>query len=110
MIFQVKSGGVNRKDIAALRGDMEREKAPMATLITLEEPTKAMKSEAKVAGLYTHELTGNTYDRIQIVTVRAIIEDGKRFGVAAQLGSSEEGRFPGEGGAATATLSASHRE
>jgi DNA modification methylase len=38
MIFQVKSGGVSRGDIATLRGDMEREKAPLATLITLQEP------------------------------------------------------------------------
>jgi DNA modification methylase len=85
MIFQVKSGGVNRKDIAALRGDMEREKAPIATLITLEEPTASMKNEARGAGLYTHELTGNAYNRIQIVTVRAIIEDGKRLEMPLSL-------------------------
>jgi site-specific DNA-methyltransferase (adenine-specific) len=39
IIFQVKSGGVKRGDIATLRGDMEREEAALAVLITLEEPT-----------------------------------------------------------------------
>jgi hypothetical protein len=85
MIFQVKSGGVNRKDIAALRGDMEREKAPIATLITLEEPTASMKKEAAGVGLYTHELTGKTYNRIQIVTVQAIIEGEKRLEMPLSL-------------------------
>ena len=85
MILQVKSGGVTRKDIAALRGDMEREMAPMATLITLEEPTQPMKNEARGAGLYTHELTGKTYNRIHIVTVKEIIENGKRLEMPLSL-------------------------
>jgi site-specific DNA-methyltransferase (adenine-specific) len=78
-IFQVKSGSVNRGTIATLRGDMEREKAPISVLITLEEPTKPMREEAKAAGAYKHQLTERTYDRIQIVTVREIIEQGKRM-------------------------------
>jgi hypothetical protein len=36
IVFQVKSGGVSRKDIATLRGDMEKENAALAVLITLE--------------------------------------------------------------------------
>jgi len=35
LIFQVKSGGVKRGDIATLRGDMGRENAALAILITL---------------------------------------------------------------------------
>ena len=42
IIFQVKSGGVKRGDIAALSGDMNREKAEMAYLITLKDPTAPM--------------------------------------------------------------------
>jgi len=75
MVFQVKSGGVSRGDIAKLRGDMQRAGAEMATLITLEEPTAPMKAEAKQAGTYLHALMGRTYDKIQIVTVRQIIEE-----------------------------------
>ncbi len=36
MVIQAKSGGVNRKDIAALRGDMEKEGASLACLVSLK--------------------------------------------------------------------------
>ncbi len=56
IILQVKSGSVKRSDIATLRGDMQRESAAMAVLITLEPPTAPMVNEAKAAGLYHHDL------------------------------------------------------
>lgn len=79
IVFQVKSGGVGRGDVAKLKGDMEREKAQVAILITLEEPTAPMRAEAKKAGLYTHVFTGLTYDRVQIVTVKQILEARRRL-------------------------------
>lgn len=78
VIFQVKSGSVNRGAIAALRGDMEREGAAIAILITLEEPTKPMRDEAVVAGLYHHHLLNRDYPRIQIVTIKEMLE-GKQI-------------------------------
>ena len=77
IIFQVKSGGVGRGDIAKMRGDMQRESAVMAILITLEPPTAPMISEAKAAGFYHHDLMDRNYDAIQIVTVQDMIEHGK---------------------------------
>lgn len=85
IIFQVKSGGVKRGDIATLRGDMGREDAALACLITLEEPTGPMKTEAKGAGQYHHEDMGRSYDRITIVTVREIVEGGKRLEIPMSL-------------------------
>jgi site-specific DNA-methyltransferase (adenine-specific) len=79
MIIQVKSGSANRATIATLHGDMEREKAQMATLITYEEPTKPMIEEVAKAGLYYHALMGRNYDRIQIVTIQELIEENKRI-------------------------------
>ena len=79
MIIQVKSGGVNRGAIATLHGDMERERADMATLITLENPTSPMIEEAKKAGYYEHKIMGKKYDRIQIVTVQELIEQDRRI-------------------------------
>ena len=76
MIIQVKSGGANRGTIATLHGDMQREKAELATLITMDEPTKSMREEAKKVGTYEHALMGRNYDRIRIVTVREMIEQG----------------------------------
>lgn len=85
LIFQVKSGNVNRGSIATLRGDMEREKAPIGILITLEEPTKPMREEAAAAGLYNHSLMGRTYNRIQIVTVKEMIEQNRRLEMPLSL-------------------------
>jgi site-specific DNA-methyltransferase (adenine-specific) len=85
IIFQVKSGGVKRGDIATLRGDMGREGAALAVLITLEEPTGPMNSEAKSAGQYKHEDMGRAYDKISIVTVREIVEGSKRLEIPMSL-------------------------
>jgi site-specific DNA-methyltransferase (adenine-specific) len=79
MVIQVKSGGANRGTIATLRGDMEREQAQMAILITLEPPTKPMIAEASKAGFYHHALMGKDYDKLQIVTIKELIEEGKRL-------------------------------
>jgi len=85
IIFQVKSGSVKRSDIATLRGDMGREDATLATLITLEEPTSPMRAEAKAAGQYIHEDMGRSYDKIGIVTVREIVEGGKRLEIPMSI-------------------------
>jgi site-specific DNA-methyltransferase (adenine-specific) len=85
IIFQVKSGGVKRGDIATLRGDMAREKAELAYLVTLEEPSAPMVREAKAAGQYQHAEMGRSYDRISIVTVKEIIEDGQRLEIPMSL-------------------------
>jgi len=85
IIFQVKSGTVKRSDIATLRGDMGREDAALAVLITLEEPSQPMIDEANKAGRYKHEIMGRTYDRISIVTVKDIIERGKRLEIPMSL-------------------------
>lgn len=85
IIFQVKSGGVDRGDIATLRGDMQREEAVLAVLITLEEPTRPMINEAKVAGQYKHEDMGRSYDRISIVKVQDIVEENKRLEIPMSL-------------------------
>lgn len=79
MIFQVKSGGVERKDIAALRGDLESQQAELGVLITLQDPTQPMRRQAMAVGSYYHELTGRHYPKIQIVTIREIIEMDKRL-------------------------------
>jgi site-specific DNA-methyltransferase (adenine-specific) len=79
VVFQVKSGNVQRGDIAKLNGDMQREGAAMATLITLHEPSQPMRDEASKAGVYRDKIMSRDMNRIQIVTVREIIEHGKRL-------------------------------
>lgn len=98
MVIQVKSGNVNRGTIATLHGDMEREKAELALLITLEEPTKPMIEEAKVAGVYEHALMGRSYDRIRIVTVREIIEEGVQLDLPLSFEAVKRGKKADESG------------
>jgi site-specific DNA-methyltransferase (adenine-specific) len=79
MVFQVKSGAVNRGDIAKFKGDMAREDAALGVFITYEPPTKPMRDEAKAAGLYKNSFMSATYDRVQIVTIQEILEQAKRL-------------------------------
>jgi Restriction endonuclease len=56
IIVQVKGGGVNRGDVAILLGDVENQKAAGGVLITLEKPSKQMRTEAAEAGRYSSKL------------------------------------------------------
>ena len=85
IILQAKSGSVGRGDVATLRGDMQREGAAMAILITLQQSTAPMNAEAKAAGMYHHDLMGRNYDAIQIVTVKDMIENGKVLDIPMSL-------------------------
>lgn len=76
---------MERGDIAALHGDMQREGATMAIFITLEPPTTPMINEAKSVGIYHHDLMERNYDAIQIVTVRDIIENHKTLDIPMSL-------------------------
>ena len=92
MIIQVKSGGANRGTIAALKGDMQRERAELALLITMDEPTKPMILEAKSAGVYSHPIMDLNYDRIRIVTVREMIEQDVRIDLPLSYDAVKPGK------------------
>ena len=88
VIVQVKSGHVQRNQIATLKGDMAREKAEIGLFITLEPPTAPMVSEAAAAGFYqpSHFLD-HKFPRVQILTIKALLSGAQaqypRFGPAA---------------------------
>ena len=74
IIVQVKSGQVNRRDIATLKGDMEREKAQIALFITLNPPTGPMEQEAVSAGFYEPDhFPGQQFPRVQILTIEELL-------------------------------------
>lgn len=52
--------------------------AQIGVFITLQEPTKPMKTEAVSSGYYKSPL-GHTYPKIQILTIKELLE-GKRIG------------------------------
>ena len=75
VVVQVKSGHVNAAYVRDLKGVLEREKAPIGVLVTLEDPTRPMLQEAAAAGFYTPELfPGHQYPRLQVLTIRELLE------------------------------------
>ena len=81
IILQVKSGNVKSGDIRDLQGTMTLEQAAMGIFITLKEPTKEMMKTAKTAGIYQTRYMSQSCDRIQIVTIKEIIEENKRLDI-----------------------------
>jgi Restriction endonuclease len=80
IIVQVKGGGVGRSDIATLLGDVNNQKAAGGVLITLEKPTKQMRTEAADAGRYTSKLWHKKdYPKIQILTVEGLLGGSERI-------------------------------
>jgi len=79
IILSVKSGHVNVAHVRDLRGVIERERAEIGVLITLEDATKPMRTEAAAAGIYkspwgkrdSEELH---YPRLQILTIAELLE------------------------------------
>lgn len=76
VILSVKAGRLHAPYVRDLRGVVEREKAALGVLLTLDEPTKAMRTEAASAGFYTSPW--GTHPKLQIVTVAELL-DGKRI-------------------------------
>ena len=72
-IVQVKSGNVSVKDIRELGHVMDREEADLGLFITLEPPTKQMKSEAVIKGFYNSPIFKRDYPKIQIVTIEELL-------------------------------------
>ncbi len=77
IVVQVKSGTVHVTHVRDLIGVVERERASIGVLITLEKPTEPMLKEAATAGFYetTIMISGRTmrYPRIQILTVDELL-------------------------------------
>jgi site-specific DNA-methyltransferase (adenine-specific) len=86
IIVQVKGGGVNRSDVATLLGDVENQKAAGGVLITLEKPSKQMRTEAADAGRYASKVWHDKdYPRIQILTVEGLLNGSERVDAPPQI-------------------------
>jgi site-specific DNA-methyltransferase (adenine-specific) len=81
IILSVKAGKTGPDHVRDLRGVVERENAQIGVLITMQEPTRPMRSEAAAAGFYTPPpgaQLSSTYPKIQILTVAELLS-GKRI-------------------------------
>ncbi|MEO8395757.1 MAG: DNA methyltransferase [Chloroflexota bacterium] len=88
-LVQVKSGHVNSGLIRDLVGTVEREKAAQGVFITLEAPSRDMKTEAVSAGFYHSALWGKDYPKIQIVTVEELLH-GKGIDMPPAYGAFKQ--------------------
>ena len=82
VIISVKSGKTGPEHVRDLRGVIEREAAEIGILITMREPTAAMRAEAASAGVYRSGSEGvgtwGEHPRIQLLTIQELLE-GKRI-------------------------------
>ena len=74
VILSVKAGHLKLSDLRDLRGVLQREAAQIGVLISLQTPTKSMRTEAASAGYYT-SAWGN-HATLQVLTI-ADLFDGK---------------------------------
>jgi site-specific DNA-methyltransferase (adenine-specific) len=89
VIVQVKSGHVKSGDIRDLHGVLEREKAAMGVLITLEPPTAEMSKEAVTAGYYITKFTQEKFPEIQIVTIEELLA-GQKLNMPSDSGTFKQ--------------------
>jgi site-specific DNA-methyltransferase (adenine-specific) len=75
MIASVKAGNVHVSHVRDLVGVLQRERAEMGVVISLNEPTKPMKEEAASAGFYMSPW--GQHPKVQLFTVAELLA-GKR--------------------------------
>ncbi len=73
IVLQVKAGHVGVRDVRDLRGVIEREDARIGVLLTMEQSTQPMRTEAASAGFYQSSWTNHSYARLQILTVEDLL-------------------------------------
>jgi DNA modification methylase len=72
VIFSVKAGDLTVAHVRDLRGVLDREKAQIGVLISMQEPTRPMKAEAAGAGFYDSPW-GTKHPRLQLRTVGGLL-------------------------------------
>jgi DNA modification methylase len=77
VILSVKAGHVTANHVRDLRGVVDREKAAIGVLISMEDPTKPMQTEAITAGFYESKTWGKKYPKIQLLTVAELLAGKK---------------------------------
>jgi hypothetical protein len=69
----VKSGHTAPEDVRGLHGVVDREKAALGVLLTLQMPTAKMRAEAAAAGFYSTPGIEKRYPRVQILTIEELL-------------------------------------
>jgi site-specific DNA-methyltransferase (adenine-specific) len=77
VVISVKAGHVTPNHVRDLRGVVEREKAAIGILISMDEPTKPMLTEAATAGFFESKTWGRKYPRVQLLTIADLLSGKK---------------------------------
>jgi len=86
MVLSVKGGKLRPTDVRDLRGVLaDHPDTEMAGFLSLQEPTKAMREAASLAGRYSYG--GVDYDRIQFLTAKDILEGKREFHTPTKIAS-----------------------
>lgn len=86
VLVSVKSGHVSPDTVRALHGTVERERAAIGVLITLDDATAQMRREASALGFYESTLWRRPFPRVQILNVSDYFT-GKRILLPPSAGS-----------------------
>jgi DNA modification methylase len=89
IIIQVKGGKTGVKDVRDLRGVLDREQAAIGILISLQPATGPMETEAASAGFYEHKTNRQKYPRLQLRTVKELME-GKGIERPSTVAATDE--------------------
>ncbi len=73
VIFSVKAGHASVNHMRDLHGVLDREGAEIGVLITMEEPTRSMRTETASAGYYEAAAWGTRHPRLQLLTVAELL-------------------------------------
>jgi site-specific DNA-methyltransferase (adenine-specific) len=77
VILSVKAGKTGSAHVRDLKGVLEREKAAIGVLISMQKAPAPMKTEAATAGFYESALWNKKYPKVQLLTIAELL-DGKR--------------------------------
>ena len=77
IIVSVKGGATNPGHVRDLIGTVKSERAAMGLFVSMVKPTAGMLAAANHSGSYVHPANGQRYPRVQLVTVRELL-DGNR--------------------------------
>jgi len=75
--ISVKAGHVTANHVRDLRGVVERDKAAIGVLISMENSTKPMQTEAVTAGFYESKIWGKQYPKVQLLTIAELLAGKK---------------------------------
>jgi site-specific DNA-methyltransferase (adenine-specific) len=103
VIVSVKAGHIEPAYVQQLKGVIEGQGAPMGVLVTLREPTRAMRTEAVSAGSYHSDFWNRDYPRIQLITAAELLA-GKRVEMPPQVSPFSQAAREAERGEQTSLI------